>query len=221
MWRSPPLAAAALTALALAGAAAADALDPSLRLSGADQRRARAALVTAADLGGGWSGGPRTPTGFKMPRCPAQSPSFHDLTVTGHAEADFSLQSLGWQVGNDVAVFASARDVSAVFKRILQPKLGTCVRYDVFKEIGSDPNAKLGAAKRLAFPHLAPVSVLYRTSIFYTYGKKTYLLYDDTLMFGKGRTTIWLNIVAPSTDRAELASRERELARLALSRVRA
>src|SRR5436305_12899426 len=130
MWRRA-LVVAAVAALAVAAVAAADPLDPKSRIVAADQARAVAALLTRADLGAGWAGGPITPVSLKAPRCPALQPSFHDLTLTGHAEASFHLDSAGWQVDSDVTLLASAQQVAAQFKRLLQPKLATCVKYDV------------------------------------------------------------------------------------------
>src|SRR5205823_1129757 len=81
-----------------AAVATADPLDPKSRIVAADQARAVAALLTRADLGAGWAGGQITPVSLKAPRCPALQPSFHDLTLTGHAESSFHLDSAGWQV---------------------------------------------------------------------------------------------------------------------------
>ena len=107
------------------------------------------------------------------------------------------------------------------FKRLLQPKLATCVKYDVLKSTGSDPNIELGLAKRISFPHVGDVAVRYRTTIAYKVGKQTVAVYDDTLMLAKGRTEVWLNFVAPSSDEVTLELREQEIARTLLKRIRA
>jgi hypothetical protein len=212
---------AATAALVFAAAAAADPLDPKIKISSADQSKAVAALLTKGDLGGGWVGGPTKPASLKAPRCPALQPSFHDLTLTGHAEAFFHLDSAGWQIDSDVTVMQSAKQVAAQFKRLLQPSLGTCVKYDVLKSTGADPNVKLGLTKRLEFPRLGDVAVLYRTTIAYKLGKQTVSVYDDTLMLAKSRTAFWLNFVAPSSDAGPLELREQEIAKALLKRVRA
>ena len=212
---------AATAALVLAAAAAADPLDPKIKISSADQAKAAAALLTKGDLGGGWVGGPTKPVSLKAPRCPALQPSFHDLTLTGHAESFFHLDSAGWQVDSDVTVMKSRQQVAAQFKRLMQPNLATCVKYDVLKSTGADPNVKLGLTKRLDFPRLGDVAVLYRTTIAYTIGKQTVSVYDDTLMLAKSRTALWLNFVAPSSDEGPLELREQEIAKALLKRVRA
>jgi hypothetical protein len=220
MWRSAALVAVSV-ALVAAAVAAADPLDPKTKIVAADQARAVATLLRRADLGAGWAGGQITPVSLKAPRCPALQPSFRDLTLTGHAEASFHLDSAGWQVDSDVTLLRSAKQVAAQFKRLLQPKLATCVRYDVLKSTGTDPNVKLGFSKRLAFPKVGDVAARYRTTIAYKLGKQTVAVYDDVLMLAKGRTELWLNFVAPSSDEATLELREQEIARTLLKRVRA
>ena len=122
MWRRALIAAAAALLVAAAALAApADPLDPVVHIAKADQAAAVATLLTKNDLGSGWAGGKTTPVSMKTPRCPALQPSFHDLTVTGHAEAFFHLDSLGWQINSDVTVLKSEAQVATQFKRLFQP----------------------------------------------------------------------------------------------------
>ena len=219
MWRNVII--VSLAAFVVAGPALGDPLDPKIHITSADQAAAAAVLVTSNDLGGGWNGGAIKPASMKMPRCPAQQPNFADLTLTGHAEANFNNGNGGWQIDTDVTVLKSAKQVTAQFARLMKPKLGTCVRYDVLKTTGTDPSIQLGLVKKLSFPNVAPVALLYRTSIIVKAGKKSVTIYDDTLMLGKGRTSIWMNIVAPSTDQGPLELREQQIAKTLLARVRA
>ncbi|HEY3920568.1 MAG TPA: hypothetical protein VGL76_00470, partial [Gaiellaceae bacterium] len=211
--------AALVAALAAVAVAAADPLDPKTKLNAADQSAAKAALLTKADLGAGWTTGP-TVANLKTPRCPALQPNFHDLTLTAHVESDFFLQSAGWQIDSDVTVLKTAKQVATQYKRLFQPGLTTCIKYDVLKSTGSDPNIKLGFTKRVSFPKLATVAALYRTTIFDTVGKQTVAVLDDTIFLSKGRTQLWLNFVAPSTDQTELELREQEIAKTLLNRAR-
>src|SRR5947208_16378408 len=114
MWRSA-LVVTVAAALVAAAVATADPLDPKSRIVAADPARAVAAVLTRADLGAGWAGGQITPVSLKAPRCPALQPSFHDLTLTGHAESSFHLDSAGWQVDSDVTVLQSPKQVAAQF----------------------------------------------------------------------------------------------------------
>jgi hypothetical protein len=218
MWRSVVV--VAVAALATAAAASADPLDPKIHISASDQAAATHVLLTRDDLGAGWAGGQIKPVSLKMPRCPSLQPDFSSLTLTGHAEANFNNGNGGWQIDSDVTVLKSAKQVRAQFTRLVKPQLGTCVRYDVLKTTGSDPNIKLGLVKQLPFPKLAAYARLYRTSIVYKAGKSSVLIYDDTLMLAKGKTSIWMNFVAPSTDEGSLELREQQLAKLLLTRVR-
>jgi len=219
MWRNVII--VSLAAFVVAGAALGDPLDPKIRVRPADQAAAVKVLLTRDDLGAGWNGGQMTPVSLKMPRCPAQQPSFSDLTLTGHAEANFNNGNGGWQIDSDVTVLKTAKQVTAQFSRLMKPKLGTCVRYDVLKTTGTDPSIQLGLVKRLSFPKLAPVALLYRTSIVVKAGKTSVTVYDDTLMLAKSRTSIWMNFIAPSTDQGPLELREQQIAKALLARVRA
>ena len=80
----------AVAALALAAAALADPLDPQVRITRADQARAKAALLVQSDLGMGWKGGTASSaSSLKAPICPALRPDYRRLTITGHAESRF------------------------------------------------------------------------------------------------------------------------------------
>lgn len=209
-----------LACVVTAAAAAADPLDPKTKIVKSDQAAATAALLTQGDLGVGWAGGPTAPANFKAPRCPALQPNFHDLTVTGHAEAFFHLDQAGWQIDSDVTVLKTPQQVASQYKRLFVPKLATCIKYDVLKSTGADPSVHLGTTKRLDFPKVAAVAALYRTAILYSVGKKVVTVFDDTLMLSKNRTQFWVNIVAPSSDVGPLELREQEIAKTLLKRVR-
>lgn len=218
MWRSAL--AVALAVLVTAGAASADPLDPKIHISSADQATASRVLLTRDDLGAAWVGGQIKPVSLKMPRCPTLQPDFSHLTLTGHVESNFNNGNGGWQVDTDITVMKTPKQVATQFKLLSKPQLGTCVRYDVLKTTGSDPSVKLGLVKRLPFKAAASFVLAYRTSIVVTAGKASVTVYDDTLMLGKGRTSIWMNFVAPSTDVGPLELREQQLAKLLLRRIR-
>ena len=219
MWRSAVV--VAVAALVTAVAAAADPLDPKIRIDSADQAAATRVLLTRDDLGAAWAGGQIKPVSLKMPRCPTLQPDFSHLTLTGHVESNFNNGNGGWQIDTDVTVMKTAKQVAAQFNLLSKPQLGTCVRYDVLKTTGADPSVKLGLVKRLPFKAAATYALAYRTSIVVTAGKASVTVYDDTLMLAKGRTSIWMNFVAPSTDVGPLELREQQLAKLLLGRIRA
>ena len=120
----------------------------------------------------------------------------------------------------DVTVMKTAKQVAMQFELLSKPQLGTCVRYDVLKTTGTDPSIKLGLVKRLPFKAAARYVLAYRTSSVGTAGKASVTVYDDTLMLAKGRTSVWMNFIAPSTEVGPLELREQELAKLLLRRIR-
>src|SRR5947209_5016150 len=118
------------------GGASADPLDPQVNLDAGDQASARGAILGRADLGAGWVGGARGNPSFKAPSCPAFQPKRNDLTITGHAESVFNNGNGGIQVDSDVEILKSAAQVETQFKRLFQPQLAGCIRYDILKSVG-------------------------------------------------------------------------------------
>jgi hypothetical protein len=216
MWRS--LAGAALAAAFVTSVAdARDPWDPRTKIRQADQRHAAATVLTQADLGAGWTGGARKPTSFKAPTCPAQRPNDGDLTLTGHAESLFSNGNGGIQIDNDVEVFPSAKQAKARFERFMQPKLFSCLKYDLAKSIGGS-GATILKPTRLEFPKVAERVGAFRVPLAVKAGSQTVTVDADFLYLGVGRSLIYVNIVAPSVQEEQLPEFERRLARLLVRR---
>jgi hypothetical protein len=206
------LALATAAALVLAGAALADATDPKQRLSRAGQTRAAGTLIRGTDLGPGWLGGARMPTSLKSPKCPAYSPNDSDLTLVGHAEALFANGNGGVQVDNDVEIFKTKAQAAKRFARILQPKVGTCLRYDLLKSLGGS-GVLIEGAKRLKLPKVAEHTAAFRVPLDVKSGGQTVTVYSDFVFLNQGVTQIYLNVVAPSSLKAQLDALELRLAR--------
>src|SRR4051812_47153601 len=184
MWRS--LAGATLVAtLFTAVADARDPWDPRTKVRRADQQKAAATVVTQNDLGAGWTGGARKPTSFKAPTCPAQRPNDGDLTLTGHAEALFSNGNGGIQIDSDVEVFPNAKQARARFVRFLQPKLFTCLKYDLAKSLGGSGFTFLNPT-RLDFPKVAERVGAFRVPVAVKSGSQTVTVDADFLYLGVG-----------------------------------
>ncbi|MEI8105077.1 MAG: hypothetical protein WCH31_04440 [Actinomycetes bacterium] len=221
MRRVASLAAVLVVATMLGAAAlAADPLDPKVRITTADQAHASAALLLKSDLGPGWSGGERKPDALKIPVCPAYHPNYSDLTITGHAEALYSLDSAGIQIDTDVEVLKSAKQVDSQFARILQPKLPTCLKYDLLKSIGGS-GSTFTLVKRLPVPALGTHAAIFRVVIAVKSGSTTVSVFADFGFFAKGRTEFFMNVVAPSTDESQLLPLETRLARTMIGRAKA
>ncbi len=101
---------------------------------------------------------------------------------------------------------------------LLQPKLGACFRYALLKSVGGT-NVIILSAKRQPFPKLGDTAVLYRIPLGIKNQNVTVL--SDFIMMRKGRTEIYLNVVAPSAIEDSLTALETRIARALIKRVRA
>jgi hypothetical protein len=207
MWRNFALV-ASLATVVVGSAAARDPWDPHTKFTKADQAAAKAAVLQQNDLGQGWTGGPQGSPSFKAPTCPAQRPNDGDLTLTGHAESVYSNGNGGLQIYSDLELFATSKQAKARFDRFLQPKLFTCLRYDLSKSLGGTKVTYL-KAKRLDFAKVAERTAVFRLPIVYQ-GKT---IDFDYLFLGQGRSQFYLSIVAPSTQEGQLPAFELRLAK--------
>jgi hypothetical protein len=212
MWRSLALV-AFLAAVGAASASARDPWDPHTKFTKADQAAAKTAVLSQADLGQGWSGGPQANPSFKAPTCPAQRPNDGDLTLTGHAETVYSNGNGGLQADSDVEVFPTAKQATARFNRFLQPKLFACLKYDLSKSLGGAKVTYL-KGKRLTFTKVAERTAVFRLPIVYKGAKIDF----DFLYFGQGRSQFYVNIVAPSVQENQLPAFELRLAKALVKR---
>lgn len=209
-----------IAGLVLAAAALADPLDPKQKLTPADQALAKAALLRQSDLGPGWIGGPAsTPSSLKAPVCPSLRPDYSKLTLTGHAESIFTNGNGGIQVVSDVEVWKNLAQAKQHMNALLQPKLGTCIRYALLKSVGGT-NVTILEAQRRDFPKLGDSTVHYRAPLGVKSGDKTVSVLSDFILMRKGRTEIYLNVVAPAADEDQLTAFEERIARALIKRVR-
>ena len=206
-------------ALVLVSAALADPLDPKQVLSPADDAYAARVALTVADLGQGWQGGAiEPPSSLKAPICPQLRPNFSKLTLTGHAETAFDNGTGGIQVVSDVEVWKTAKQAARHYKLMLRPKLNACIKYSLLKSVGGT-GVTLRPVKQTAFPKLAPVTRHFRAPIWVKSGGQTVTVLSDFIYLGKGRTQVYLNVVAPASSERQLPAFERRIARAILARV--
>ena len=216
MWRSLLLA-SVVGVIAAAAADARDPWDPVTKIRRGDQAKAVAVVLTQADLGAAWTGGLRKPTSLKAPTCPAQRPNDGDLTLTAHAESVFNNGNGGIQVNSDVEVFATAKQAKARFVRFMQPKLATCLKYDLSKSVGGSGLTFLKVT-RLDFPKLAERTAAFRVPIAVKSGSGTVTVDADFLFLGSGRSQIYVAVIAPSVQEPQLRGFELQLAKLLVKR---
>jgi hypothetical protein len=208
-----PLLAAALIGLVSASTALAAIVDaPTVRITPADQAKARAALLRRADLGAGWVGGPIKTSQLSPPNCPGFNPKESDLVVTGHADARYTTP--GIELDQDVQVMKDAAAVETDFARSISPKLARCLAY----QLGKMKNVIGVRVERLPFPPTGAVSAVYRAEIDLQTPKGRGTLLSDYVFFGQGRVEYEFTVIAPLGARDQLAQFELGLAQGLLRR---
>ena len=208
------------TALALAGAALADPLDPKVRYNAADQARANAALLKQSDLGTAWANhSTPTPSSLKAPICPSLRPNYSKLTVTGHAESVFENGNGGIQVVSDVEVWKTAKQAEQHLNALLKPALPKCIQYSFLKSPGGSKLVLLPVTVR-KLGQFADVSVSYRAPIGYKIGKQTVPVISDFIFLRKGRTEIYINVTGPASAEDQLTAFETRIAKTLAARIR-
>jgi hypothetical protein len=151
------LALVVVLALVGAGAALAGRGDPQEDLRPADQARARAMLLRAADVGPGFKAS-RTGTSENDFYCRALDES--DLTITGEAESARFTGGLAF-VTSTAYVYESVADSNASWRRGTSAAGQKCLADGLRREL-LGTNVKLLSFRRLAFPRLGARSVAYR-----------------------------------------------------------
>jgi len=207
--------AAALIGLIWTSAASAAVVDaPTVRITSADQAKARAALLRRSDFGAGWMGGPTKTDPLAPPKCPGFDPKESDLVVTGHADARYAFKPAGVELDQDVQVMASAHAVQTDFARSISPKLADCLAFQLEKL----PNVKGVRVSRMPFPRTGSVSAVYRAEIDVQTPKGRGTLISDYVFFGQGRLEYEFTVIAPLGARNQLAQFELGLAQILVRR---
>ena len=213
MVAAKPLLAAALIGLVSTSTALAAIVDaPTVRITPADQAKARAALLRTTDFGAGWGGGPIKTSQLSPPNCPGFDPKESDLVVTGHADARYT--TAGIELDQDVQVMKDAAAVQTDFARSISPKLAKCLAY----QLGKLKNVVGVHVERLPFPPTGDVSAAYRAEIDLQTPKGRGTLLSDYVFFGQGRVEYEFTVIAPVGARDQLAQFEHELAQGLLRR---
>ena len=215
MVAAKPLLAAALIGLVSTSTALAAIVDaPTVRITPADQAKARAALLRTTDFGAGWGGGPIKTSQLSPPNCPGFDPKESDLVVTGHADAIFIFRQLGVELDQDVQVLANEAAVQTDFDRSVSPQLGRCLAY----QLARVPAVTDVSITRIPFPPVGTVSAVYRADMVVSRHGHSVHWITDYVFFGEGRTEYELTVVAPAGTGDQLARFEAELAQILVHR---
>jgi hypothetical protein len=211
----------ALSALVVTGTALADPLDPKVKYTARDQAAAKAALLVQSDLSPAWTNrSTAEPSSLKAPICPQLRPNYSKLTITGHAESVFDNGNGGFQITSDVEVWKTAKQAEQHMNALLKPALPTCIRYSLFRSIGQSETVTLLKTKIRKLGKFADVSVSYRVPIAIKVGSKSVVVNSDFIFLRKGRTEIYINVTAPSTEPAQVDEFEARIARTLAARIR-
>lgn len=198
------LVAAVVTALLATGVAAANHLDPRKEIRPADQARARAVLLRAADLGPGYR---VERTSGLEPHLTCRALDESDLTVTGAARTPFWARELRI-FATSSALYRSQAESARAWSRSTSPAGLRCLRETFSRSIA--PGAGLQASlRRLPFPRVAQATAAFRIEIA-DGGRGNPRLFVDFVLLRQGRAQaalVFVSLVAvtPRADEARLA----------------
>ncbi len=201
-------------ALVVAGAATADHLDPHEQIRAADQKRAVAMLLRKADLPRGYEP-ERTSDLEPHLTCPALDES--DLVLTGRGKSAYWAREYQI-VGSTSAVYRTARDSGAAWRRSTSTVGRKCVRDEFRKTFARQGETMRIAVQELALPKLAVTAKAYRLAISGADPARPPLLFIDVVLLSHGRAQVGLlfaGVVTPPARAIEIA-----LSRLVAQRVR-
>ena len=203
----------AVVALVWVAAAAADAFDPKVKITRADQAAANASVLRSGDLGGAWTGGAVKPQTLKIPLCPGTQPNDSKLTITGHAESTLDLSSAGLHVDSDVEIFRSARQAAKAAANFLTVALPGCLKYDLLRSGLAGATTTIGTVSQIPVVKVGNRIALYRVKLAVHSGGQKLGVFSDYLFLTKDRTQFFVNLIAPSSVASELPAFENTIAK--------
>jgi hypothetical protein len=188
-----------------------------IALTSAGNAQAKAEVVRRADMGAGWKGGFQKPDLSSSMPCTTYHPKQSDLVVIGAAQTRFSRPAL--EVDSEAQVLRTAAMVRRDWQRtILDPRVIPCLRQGFTKALGS--HAKLVSFRRVAFPHVAPLTRAFRmvATVATQFGPVP--LEIDFVAMGSGSNELTLTLSGPTVARSTLHATEVRLGRVLAGRVR-
>jgi hypothetical protein len=170
-----------VVALALAGTALADHLDPQKRIVAADQARARAMLLRQADV----PGFQRQPSSGSDPHLTCTGLDESDLTVTGDAEAPSWALSVVF-ITSSSTVYATRADAATSWRRGTSSTGMRCLREELSRQFAMR-GTRVISLRRVPFPALAQRSAAYRLTLQGMAQGQTVNAYVDFVVLMQGR----------------------------------
>lgn len=200
-------------ALVLAAGASAGNGEPRRAITKADEGRAKAVLVTRADLGAGFTPVKRERADLPDdPRCDALDES--DLTITGDAESpDYTLESPSAfiTVGSTAQVYRTVREANTSWARGTGSKAAACLAALVRASAGPGQKVKVVSSKVVPFTRVAAKTVAFRLIAKLAVGSTTATVYFDAILLQQGRVQAGLVLTSvgrpvPKAEAAALAA---------------
>jgi len=207
------------TALVSTAAATAGRNSYAVRMTAEGQAAARAALLTKADLGAGWEGGPTKPHLGSGLSCRHFHPKLSDLVIIGAASVQY--HQPGLQMRSDSQVFRTEKMVRADWRRTAQgPRFVSCLRAAARRSATSG-KSRFVSFRKLRVPVIGTQTVAFRTIFDVRSPQGTIRLAVDIIGFTQGRTELTLTTTMALASAPTLAQNELVLAKTLVSRVRA
>jgi hypothetical protein len=188
-----------------------------LRATPAGQAAARAATLTMADIGSGWTGGSKKPDLSVGGGCANFHPKTSDIILTGAAATTY--KQPGVMLESESQVMRTAKMVQLDWQRSVgSPHFLECVR-SLYKK-SSRPKARFVSVRRLEIPSIATYTAGFRVMIDVPAKAGKVRMVYDIVAVGRGNTEIILATTMPLASVPTLFPNEIVLARTLASRIR-
>jgi hypothetical protein len=190
---------------------------PQKEFTKAGQARARAAALTAADVGPAWKPVRSASNDQSNPRCSYYNPDQSDLIEIGRYESPDFTRADGSFVSSSTGVFKTARMARTGYARVAVPAIARCFG-ELFQKAIAKPNiATILSTGPLAFPRYGDRSTAFRINASLKVPSATVPFTVDMVLFNRGQVdvgVIFLGIVKPLPSSFERALVARVAARV-------
>jgi hypothetical protein len=208
------LLASAVLALAAAGSAAADHLDPKREIKPADQVRARSMLLKQSDLPAGFRG---TPTGTGEPHIDcSEAVSEADLTLTGDVEGLQFVRGTT-SVNSAAQIYESTADAAAAWRRGTS-SAGTKCLTDLLRREFARQGIRVVSFRKIPFPRVLQRTVAYRVTLALETAQGAVPLFADVVVLSHSRAFAQVFVASALT--APSRAEELRLSRLVAARMK-
>ncbi len=195
---------AVVVALALAGVALADHLDPQERIRAGDQKRAGVMLLRKADLGQGFE--PERTSGLE-PHITCRALNESDFVLTGRAKSPYWAREYQI-VGSSAAVYLTATDSRSAWRRGTSAAGLSCLRDEFRKEFARQGETARIAIRGIPLPKLAAAAKAARLEVSGPNPGQPPLFFIDIVLLTHGRALaglLFAGVVAPPDRATEIA----------------